>query len=178
MSIRRKYSAQSSEAVLTLRQAQVLEHVAKRLTLKQIAGELSISESRVNHLIKELKDTLGANSLPELAEAYRNLADPQAKEPCRESAWGISGLSDELENGQLLQPNGLGSVVGFHDALSYRLNAPWEETVEPVVVPGVLRGANAKLVRSAFIVGIAFGIFVLVLVGLGVAQGLSNVLAG
>lgn len=165
------------ERALTRRQAQVLELVAKRRTLKQIASELSISESAVNQHIKAMKASLGVNSLPELAEVYRGLSDSMGEATCRKSTSRISGLSEPAESGQQPQPNGLDPVVSFNDALRYRLDAPWNESTGPVVVPGLLRGANAKLVRSALIVGIAVGFFALVLVGLGVAQGLSSMMA-
>lgn len=159
---------------LTARQAQVLELVAKRCTLKQIASLLSISESAVNQHIKALKSVLGVNSLTELAEVHRALLNVEAGETCRKTACRISGLSQPDQIGEQPDSEGLGPIVSFHDALSYRLGTPWEDANEPEVVPGVLNGTNAKLVRATLIVALALGLFILVLVGLGVAQGISQ----
>jgi len=169
-------SEQNFKHALTPRQAQVLELVAKRRTLKQIAGELLISESAVNQHIKAIKASLGVNSLPELAEVYRQLIDSANNATCRKSTSRISGLSEPDECGQQRLQDDLSPIVSFNDAVSYRMEAPWNEAVEPKVVPGLLKGYNAKLVRSALIVGIALGFFVLILVGLGVAQGLSSMM--
>lgn len=158
---------------LTVRQAQVLELVAKRLTLKQVADELAISESAVNQHVKSLKSALGVNSLTELADCYRSLSDLQGDSPCRKSASRISGLSQPVGNSQQASQNEFESVVIFNDALQYHKGAPWDEATEPSIVPGVLNGTNAKLVRAALIVGISLGLFVLILTGLGVAQGLT-----
>lgn len=158
---------------LTARQAQVLELVAKRRTLKQVADELAISESAVNQHVKSLKTVLKVNSLPELADSYRILSDLLADSTYRKTTSRISGLSDFAENGQQDSQNGFEPVVTFNDALQYHRGAPWDEAIEPNIVPGVLNGTNAKLVRAALIVGISLGLFVLILTGLGVAQGLT-----
>ena len=163
---------------LTERQSQVLELIAKRQTLKQVAAELAISESAVNQHVKALKSALGVNSLAELAETHRTRAQIEADGTYRKSACRNSGLHIPENIEALPTSERLGPVVSFHEALSYRLEAPWEEANEPIVVPGVLNGTNARLVRATLIVGIALGLFILVLVGLGVTQGISNAIPG
>jgi len=162
---------------LTARQMQVLELVARRLTLKQVALELNISESAVNQHVKAIKLSLGANSLPELAELHREHTNQDTDSTCRKPAGRKSGVFDRNEPVHHFDPDDPGSVVRFHDGYAYRLEAPWSEASEPVVVPGLLRGANAKLIRFALIVGISVGVFALLLVALGVAQGLSNLIS-
>ena len=58
---------------LTKRQAEVLECVADRLTLKETAGRLGVSESAINGHIKAMKQQLQVNSLSELAEIWRKI---------------------------------------------------------------------------------------------------------
>ncbi|MEZ5684272.1 MAG: helix-turn-helix transcriptional regulator [Novosphingobium sp.] len=164
--------------LLTQRQSQVLELVAKRRTLKQIAGELQISESAVNQHIKALKVILGVNSLSELADLHRTMGNLHAESDCRNSACRISELPSEHDIDQQSELDDQGSEITFHDAFSYRLDAPWEGEIEPKVVPGLLEGSNAGLLRAALIVAIALGFFALILIGLGVAQGVSEVIAG
>ena len=164
--------------LLTQRQSQVLELVAKRRTLKQIAGELQNSESAVNQHIKTLKVILDANSLSELADIHRTMGNLHAESDCIISTCRISELSSEHEIDQQSQQDSQGSEVTFHDVFSYRLNAPWEDQAEPKVVPGLLEGPSARLLRTALIVGIALGLFALVLIGLGIAQGVSEAITG
>ncbi len=162
---------------LTRRQAEVLELVARRRTLKQIASALGISESAINLHIKALKEILGVNSLTELADAYQEAQISEPTDTYRNSAYRKSAVPDAGEFDQDLDLEAPGPVVSFHDALTYRVDAPWHVDPEPRVVPKVLSGANARLVRAAFIVGIALGMFVLVLTGLGIAQGISAALS-
>ena len=170
------YEGADRTTLLTSRQAQVLELVAKRRSLKQVAAELGISESAVNQHIKSLKGLLAVNSLPELAEAYRHFSQDEGTKGCRKTTCTKSGVPRASEIGQSPEPEGLEPVVSFHDAIAYRVGVPWEVSDELGVVPKVLNGANAKLARTAYIIGIAVGMFILVLTGLGVAQGISAVL--
>lgn len=171
------FKCQNQAKELTVRQAQVLELVAKRRTLKQIADELAISESAINQHIKALKMILKVNSLPELADTFRTLSELQSESTCRKSTSRISGLSELTENSQQALQNGFEPVVTFNDALHFHKSTPWEIATEPSIVPGVLNGTNAKLVRSALIVGISLGLFILILTGLGVAQGLTEAIS-
>ncbi|MFM5954216.1 MAG: LuxR C-terminal-related transcriptional regulator [Novosphingobium sp.] len=158
---------------VTMRQGQVLELVAKRCALKQIAAELSISESAVNQHIRALKLALGVNSLPELAQAYRAIDLPRDDVACRKPACRKSGLSLQPESEHLPVQDGMGPTLSFHEPMSIHIDAPWESLSEPAIVPEVLNGTNGKLARSAYVVAIALGLFVTILVGLGVAQGIT-----
>lgn len=171
------FESQNVTKALTARQAQVLELVAKRRTLKQIADELAISESAINQHVKMLKTILKVNSLPELADTFRSLSEHHSESTYRKSTSRISGLSELPENRQHGGQDGLEPVVTFSDALHFHKSAPWDGSTEPSIVPGVLNGTNAKLVRAALIVGISLGLFILILTGLGVAQGLTEAIS-
>jgi DNA-binding CsgD family transcriptional regulator len=173
-----EFSRPAGYGLLTQRQSQVLELVAKRRTLKQIAGQLQISESAINQHIKALKVILGVNSLSELADFHRTMGNLHAESDCRNSACRISELPSEHEIYQQSELDSQGSDVTFHDVFSYRLNTPWEVQAEPKVVPGLLNGPSSRLLRAALIVAMALGFLSLVLIGLGVAQGVSEVVAG
>lgn len=60
--------------------------------------------------------------------------------------------------------------------MTYHQRAPWE-SLEPEIVPGVLRGINAKTNRVAVILLIALGLLALTVLGLGVGQGINAVLS-
>lgn len=171
-----EFSTEAAWPSLTERQVQILELIAKRFTLKQVAAELGISESAVNQHVRSLKGVFRVNSLPELAECHRLMTGIAGDPDCRKTAYRKPLVANAAGFEQRMSPDDNGSVVTFHDPLTYRLGTPWEDQ-EPVVVPKLLDGSNAKLVRAAYIVAIAIGFFVLILVGLGVAQGLSDVLA-
>lgn len=160
------------------RRSEVLELVAKRRSLKQVANELGISESTVNYHIRNLKELHGVNSLAQLADVHglRQGLHTQAdyrKSPSRESAVHVSTLFLEgsiPDNGE--------PMITFQDAIDFKFDAPWTVESEPHVVPGVLEGANSGLFRMAAIVAIAVGMLCLVLLGLGVAQGISAAMSG
>ncbi len=162
---------------LTSRQVQVLELVAKRRTLKQVAGELGISESAVNQHIKTLKLALGVNSLTELADVHRAMPDPLLTEDCRNSACINSGLPSDPPASQIPVADDLTPAVSFHDSISYRVDAPWSLMTEPRVVPEVLNGANSKWARATLMVALTIGLFAAVILGLGAAQGVSSALS-
>lgn len=69
----------------------------------------------------------------------------------------------------------LGEIV-FSDALPFDRVAPWEPLTEPRVVPGVLDGDHAVLMRLAVIIGIAFGILAAVVLMVTAAMAISEAL--
>lgn len=162
---------------LTLRQLQVLELVAKRRALKQIAADLRISESAVNQHVRALKAALSANSLPDLAEIYQNRDGDVLQEAYRKTACRNSGLLGSAMTEQFQQRDEIEPVAIFHEPLSYRMSAPWEVNDEHEIVPGVLNGTNAVWIRAAIIVALTIGVFTAVIVGLGAAEGVSKILS-
>ena len=63
---------------LTDRQRAVMERIDRRVPIKVIATELGVSETRINHHIRALKDFYEAASLGELVENYRATLRPEA----------------------------------------------------------------------------------------------------
>lgn len=84
-----------AKPVLSERQKQVLSLIDERLTIKEMAGQLQISETRVNQHIDMLKRRLSANTHRELAARYRELAAPAT--PFPNSSGGKSQLPERPE---------------------------------------------------------------------------------
>ena len=130
---------------LTERQRAVIERIDRRVPIKVIAQELSVSETRINQHIRALKDIFKAESLNELVEEYRATkprpaipdADPFGK-GLSDSSYSKSqvpsgGISDKtatrVDRGELV----------MRDATALIEQAPWlrpGELGEPKVVPG------------------------------------------
>lgn len=164
-----------SKICLTARQAEVLERLAQRKTLKTIAAELGLSEATVNFHVRALKDAFDANSLSELARIYAEKSDVKSARAYRKPTTIKSPIGSGRVQAVANAAKDEGPVLQFHDSMSYAARAPWDVKAAPIVVPGVLNGANSKWVRTALIVGITVGLFAAVLIGLGVAQGVSAV---
>lgn len=142
-----------SPSDLTDRQHAVLERIDRRLPLKVVAAELGISESRVNQHVRALKELYGVHSLKGLVDAYRE----SPPEPCRKPAWRTSQVPPRPISGEHQSRVAPGEFV-FADAMApLAIEAPWLGGHEPRVVPGVLDGDQAGLIRLAVIIGLAFG---------------------
>lgn len=174
---------------LTDRQSAVMERIDRRVPIKVIASELGVSETRINQHIRALKDFYAASSLGELVENYRATLTPEAAEastqndlghgadadllkPFSESAYinsQINLIADPVDFGGRDDP---GRLV-LSDAMPLIEQAPWLKPGEPRVVPGVLDGENAVLLRLGAIVGIATGILASVILAITAAMTLS-----
>ena len=172
---------------LTERQRAVIERIDRRVPIKVIAQELSVSETRINQHIRALKDIFKAESLNELVEEYRATkprpaipdADPLGK-GLSDSSYSKSqvpsgGISDKtatrVDRGELV----------MRDATALIEQAPWlrpGELGEPKVVPGVLDGEHAILFRLVAIVGIGFGFLGALVLTLTAAVTISEALDG
>jgi DNA-binding CsgD family transcriptional regulator len=161
---------------LSDRRMQILALIAERKSIKQIAGELDISVSAVNQHIKALKTQFGANSLSGLWRVYNELAESGEFPDCTKSACTKSQLPDEAFVPEMSAQEFASSVTTFHEPIAFRAEAPWDSWTDQSGFRGVLNGANAAWIRSVLIVAIALGLFVLVLIGLGVAQGVTSAL--
>ena len=159
---------------LTERERAVLSAIDRRLPLKMVAGELGISESRVNQHVRALKERYGVHSLPDLVDAWRGEEGAAGiEESYRSSAWRIpqvSGLADRGETEGRVVP---GEFV-LADAAPLAIEAPWMARIEPRVVPGALDGGNAVLLRLAVIIGIAFGLIAAVVLVVTASLSLSE----
>lgn len=169
---------QDPTTMLTPRQTQVLAAVAARLSIKEIANTLDVSESLVNQTIRSLKEIYEVNSLSELSQVYRE-QQANGGNGCSFSATRFSALPDH----PILPPTDSRDAIGandesvtLHDA-SWQAVPPWDSSFAPSVVPEALDGNHAGLIRAALIGGMAVLFFVLILMGLGVARGLTELTA-
>lgn len=172
---------------LTDRQRAVMERIDRRVPIKVIASELGVSETRINQHIRALKDFYAAASLGELVENFR--ATRQAEEPGQEL--GAAAPAEAPAPGDFseaaytkTQINGAAAFADFadrddpgrlvlSDAMPLAEQAPWLKPGEPRVVPGVLDGEHAVLLRLGAIVGIASGVLAAVILAVTAAVTLS-----
>ena len=172
---------------LTERQRAVIERIDRRVPIKVIAQELSVSETRINQHIRALKDIFEAESLNELVEEYR-ATKPRPAIPDTDPSG--KGLSDSSYSKSQVPSGGIsdktaprvdrGELV-MRDATALIEQAPWlrpGELGEPKVVPGVLDGEHAILFRLAAIVGIGFGFLCALVLTLTAAVTISEALDG
>lgn len=179
---------------LTDRQRAVMERIDRRVPIKVIASELGVSETRINQHIRALKDFYDAASLGELVENYRATLGPADGGEVPENGLGT------IADGALLKPfsepaytnsqiNGSGDLADFgdrddpgrlvlSDAMPLIKQAPWLKPGEPRVVPGVLDGEHAVLMRLGAIIGIAAGILASVILVITAAMTLSQATEG
>lgn len=171
-------------STLTMRQTEVLQLISQRLTIKEIAARLNVSESAINQRIRALKERLGVNTQRELAEWHSRFASSdddigaaEEFDPCSETACRKNHLPLPGNLGQTTYQDGPGSVASLHDAYDFRIAAPWQEILEPRVVPGVLDGEHAGWIRSVAIIVIVIGIFTAIIMALGAMQAVSDAIA-
>jgi len=179
---------------LTDRQRAVMERIDRRVPIKVIATELGVSETRINQHIRALKDFYDAASLGELVENYRATLSPEAAEASAEADLGA--IADEASLKPFSEPAYTNSQINeaadpadfggrddpgrlvLSDAMPLTQQAPWLKPGEPRVVPGVLDGEHAVLMRLGAIVGIAAGILASVILVITAAVTLSQATEG
>jgi hypothetical protein len=184
---------------LTDRQQAVMERIDRRVPIKVIAQELGVSETRINQHIRALKDFYDAASLGELVENYRatlpaptpgaerdeipedealrDVADADKLQPFSEVAYTKKQIIGPAGFGDALLRDDPGQLV-MSDAMPLLDQAPWLRPGEPRVVPGVLDGEHAVLLRLGAIVGIASGVLAAVVLTITAAKTLSDATAG
>lgn len=172
---------------LTRRQLAVLERIDRRVPIKVIAQDLGVSETRINQHVRALKDFYSVDSLNELVECYR--AEYGTNEDAQsgtgqEAATGFSEPAyrkSQLAGAALVADKPArvdpGEII-LSDVMPLGGLTPWQMASEPRIVPGVLDGDNAVLIRLAAIVGIAFGILAAVVLMVTAALTLSEAMDG
>lgn len=170
---------------LTGRQKTVLERIDRRVPIKVIAQEMGVSETRINQHIRALKDFYKVETLNELVELHREeralkeaeaLAEAKLKD-LSDSGYRksqVESRSEPHEEDSRVDP---GEIV-LNDVMPVSGLAPWRLANEPRIVPGVLDGENAVLLRLAAIVGIAFGCLAAVVLTVTAAVAISEALDG
>ncbi len=168
---------------LSDRQREVLERIDRRVPIKVIAGDMGVSEARINQHIRALKDKFEVESMNELVECFRgdnatkSGGKPAADTPYRNSLYTKSQLPDEPIFPDQRDRNDPGEII-FSDAHHVLIEAPWTGTREPVVVPPFLDGENAVWARLLAMVALAFGIVAAVILVVSAAVTVSDVLDG
>jgi hypothetical protein len=179
---------------LTDRQRSVMERIDRRVPIKVIAQELGVSETRINQHIRALKDVYGAYSLGELVENYRATLTPKQPEnpeeidlgiapdsglrkPFSEAAYTKTQVNPAIDLAEFGFRDDPGQLV-LSDAAPLIDQVPWLRSGEPKVVPGVLDGEHAVLLRLGVIVGIATGILASVILAVTAAMTLSAATEG
>lgn len=166
--------SRNSKSELTAKEAEVLELVSRRLTIKEIAAHQGVSPAMINKRIRKLKSFFGANSLSELS-AFAEKRDSQDSEDAytssRPTKNDLSGADSDLQTGSQDETE---SVLTFADSYAWPADTPWS-TREPSIVPEMFDGKNAGLLRFAAIGLIAFLILAMIVLGLTAAMTLTEV---
>jgi hypothetical protein len=179
---------------LTDRQRAVMERIDRRVPIKVIAQELGVSETRINQHIRALKVFYDAGSLGELVENYRatltveegraapeirleSVSDADLLKPFSQSAYTKNQVNPAADLAEFERRDDPGQLV-LGDATPLFEQAPWLKPGEPRVVPGVLDGEHAVLLRLGAIVGIASGILAAVVLTVTAAMTLSEATNG
>ena len=179
---------------LTDRQRAVMERIDRRVPIKVIAQELGVSETRINQHIRALKDFYDAGSLGDLVENYRATLTPEAAEAAAEndlSAAADTGLLKPFSEAAYTKTQIIAAAdpvdwsgrddpgqLVLSDAMPLIEQAPWLRPGEPRVVPGVLDGEHAVLLRLGAIIGIASGVLASVILAITAAKTLSDATEG
>lgn len=159
---------------LTARQQEVLERLACVQAIKTIADEMGVSETRVNQHIRAIKDRVGVNGKEELVALWI-------------AANGGSPFSNSVyRKKQLPEPGDLAEEAGradmatlrFKDAGALALPAPWQEPKQRRVGPGRLDGPGAIARRVGYIILVATGLPVAVVLTLSAMIALTEMLRG
>lgn len=180
---------------LTERQRAVMERIDRRIPIKVIAGELGVSETRINQHIRALKDIYGAASLFELVSNYRisqgRSSDDQPADSAAEGApypeLASPPFSEPLYNKKQIPetfptldewPRDDAGQLVIGDVMPLAQNAGWLMSGEPRVVPGLLEGEHAVPFRLLAMMLIAAGILAAVILTVTAAVALSDAMEG
>ena len=174
--------ADGSQNGLTDKQLAVMERIDRRVPIKLIADDLSVSESRINQHIRKLKDRYGAASLNDLVASYRaeHFGENGGNEPFQTYRKPAS-RKNQLPETAINSDDGdrvASDELVFADALAFPIEAPWQQANEPQIVPGMLDGDNAVTYRLALMIAIAFGLVAAVILVVTALVSMTEALDG
>lgn len=169
---------QGGHTRLTEKQQAVMERIDRRESIKLIADELGVSESRINQHIRKIKDAYRAENLRDLVNKYRaeNGGIPPI-DPYRKPASINNQLPEQAAEAEYSDRVDQGDLV-FSDALAFPAEAPWQKVSEPQVVPGMLDGDQAVTMRIAVMIAIAFGLVTAVILVVTASVSMTEALDG
>jgi DNA-binding CsgD family transcriptional regulator len=157
-------------ADLTDKHREVLDRLLDHKSSKQIAHELGISPKTVDQRILAAAKKLGTTDRRSTARAYSQMRQAWERTPYPFSYVPQPDQSaDEDDREAEVAAFSLGDSQVFHR------RAPWE-IAQPTVLPGMFHGPSGTVSRLAAIVGLAIAMLVTAMVGLGVAQALTELL--
>lgn len=169
-----------SGQMLTDRQLEIAKLLTEHLSLKEIAGELQISESAVNKHVSAIKQVLGAQSRRDIVTAIQHFGSPVASEKgCRKSTGRFSHLpgSPSIDHNE---PRNEPGLITFADAGTLSLHRErqldWQEVFEPRIVPKWLDGENAVLMRLSAVLVLLFVMLALPVVGVATLGSLETII--
>jgi DNA-binding CsgD family transcriptional regulator len=161
-------------SILTDRQREVGQLLARHLSYKEIGREMSISEDRVYRLAAGIRKKLHVNSRREIAELFI-----AARLPSEWPEKPVTGKSD------LLPPSPLWPMLGADEPYVLRepevgnLTLSARPTPEaPRVVPRLLDGKHRVLVRLGTIAAIIFAILALMILTVAAIRSVSEMVKG
>lgn len=157
------------------RHKQILELLDTGAPIKVIAADLGISVTRVNQLIRQLKERLGANSRYALVRAYREWQGIPAH--CTKDVDTLCALSVDDYPDNNIPGTAAGEFV-FSDVQGFAIEAPWEKPAEPTVVLEILDGANAGPRRFIAMILLSVMIAVAIVLTLVTAMTLTQLWSG
>src|ERR1043166_2969179 len=173
---------------LTDRQREVLDMVLEHKTSKEIARELGIGPKTVDRHIDAAREKLGVadrNAAAGLAAGLRERGQnppagalPPIDEPVEgggNPAGAFSPLSAEPAVNDPMPQENVGRPLS--ELLPASKDKPGTSSEDPpLVLPRMFHGPNGQLTRLAAIVGLAIGMLMALLVGLSVADALTDLI--
>ena len=162
---------------ITPKQGEALRLALVRKSSKEIARELGIAARSVDQRLDAARLTLGAGTRWEAARKYYDLICASERLTSDPFMLGEAGADRRCEPGE--QPHYV-----FGDALNFTVDPAWEFGAKPQpapwrrFVPGLPSAASGSADRIVWIVFGAVSILALVLLGLGVVDGLERLIVG
>lgn len=155
---------------LTEKEREVLELVHARLSSKEIGLRLNLSRKTVDQRLDNARGKLGAPTRMAAARLYADLAGIPERFPC--APFPVSEPpSDQPERARAPTD----ATYTFGDSMTFTSELPWHRS-RPSVAPEFWALRLGALPRLAIILAGAVGLLVLVLLGLSLSEGMSNLL--
>ena len=145
----------SAKPLLTKQQERVVEGLANRLTIKEVAADLGLSPSTINQHIKAAKLRLQVNTHRELVEAYCANCDSSSSTRAKN---GVSPTAFPLPEPGPDDPGGL--VLSDSQSFDFELPRPGRDRIVPQALDGTFAGYS-RLAAMAVLVAVIFTAVVL-----------------
>ncbi|MET0251477.1 MAG: helix-turn-helix transcriptional regulator [Novosphingobium sp.] len=157
-------------AELTDKHREVLDRLLEHKSSKEIAIELGISPKTVDQRINSAARKLGTADRRETARAYGNLRQAWERTP-----YPYSYIPPQPSSGEDSGRETEAAAFSLGDSQYFPRQAPWE-IAPSTILPGMFHGPSGTVSRLAAILVLAAAMLVTALVGLGVAQALTELI--